>query len=97
LWGGERCVEDTELRVAPHKIADGNAYIVLAFESVVMIKHADECVKITEGKRTGPEKEKEKWGSATQRFEGLRHDTVVEGSLVRGNEDDEVHNGSCLL
>lgn len=33
LWRRERCVEDTELRVALHKVADGNAYIVLAFES----------------------------------------------------------------
>ena len=47
--------------------------------------------------RTGPEKENEKFGSATHNVAGLRHGVTVAGSLVRGKEEDGAHNGSCVL
>lgn len=46
---------------------------------------------------TGPEKENEKWGSATHNVAGLRHGVAVAGSLAKGNDEDGVHNGSCVL
>jgi hypothetical protein len=47
--------------------------------------------------RTGPEKENEKWVSAKHSSAGLRHGVLAVGSLVRGNEEDERHNGSCVI
>ena len=47
--------------------------------------------------RTGPEKENEKLVSAMHSAAGFRHGPAAAGSLSRGNEVDEAHNGSCAL
>ena len=47
--------------------------------------------------RTGPEKDKENFGSAMHNVAGLRHGVAVVGSLGKGEEEDGAHNGSCVL
>ena len=85
-----------ELRISPEKSADGDAPIVLVFFRSVAVNRLFDMKRLWK-ERTGPENETEKWGSAMHSSAELRHGVLAVGSLVRGNEEDEGHNGSCVI